>query len=316
MQGRKVRAAWAAVLAVATLLPATHEARAQEAPAAAAGAKQREEEARAAILRGLSAYARGNVDVALEEYRRAQSLVPNANLPHRYEAEALVSLGRFEEAIAAYEKYLLIKPDVSDAEQVRARIEELRARRKARAVVQSTPPGATVFVDGAAQSSGATPTTIEVSPGPHRFVLRREGFADAAVTTVAPAGGSVDVAAELVRLAPSQGSTPERHAAREGRTPATRTLGLVVGGVGLGALATAAVLDLAWVGGAVDDFEAAQRSGSPAAADALVDAEAAQRATLVTFVAGGVLAVAGAVLFLWPSGGAGARARATRSRSF
>ncbi len=74
---------------------------------------------------GVDAAARGDHESALSSYRHAALLVPHANLPHRYAGESLAALGRRAEAIASYERYLAIKPDVSDRAEIESRIAAL-----------------------------------------------------------------------------------------------------------------------------------------------------------------------------------------------
>jgi tetratricopeptide (TPR) repeat protein len=125
------------------------------APAARADAKS---EARDAVRRGLQAFARGDAAAALAEYEHAEQLVPDANLPYRYAAEALAALERWDEAIASLERYLAIRPDVSDADAVRARIIELRER-SARAKKEGTPraPSPTATTDGSTPAASPAP---------------------------------------------------------------------------------------------------------------------------------------------------------------
>jgi tetratricopeptide (TPR) repeat protein len=120
---RRVRARWPVLPALVLLAMGSAMCSAERpssSPEAIAEAQQ-------AMERGIEARTRGELTLAVAEYRRAASLVPDANLPHRYAAEALVELGRREEAIASYETYLRIRPNVQDAPDVRARLTELRS---------------------------------------------------------------------------------------------------------------------------------------------------------------------------------------------
>ena len=85
------------------------------------------EAARAAMRRGMTALDRGDASAALEEYALAKRLVPAANAPFYYSAEALVRLGRWREAVENLEQYLGKDEKVSDADRVRERIAKLRA---------------------------------------------------------------------------------------------------------------------------------------------------------------------------------------------
>src|SRR5258706_3352115 len=130
-----------------------HVGLAQEAPGG-----DREWEAQRAMERGMKARSRGDLASALTAFEEAQKLVPEANLPYRFGAEVLEALGRWEPAVQSYRRYLEIKPGVSDAEKVRAKIAELRALRLDGIVdVSCQPAGARVFLDGGAEPIGVTP---------------------------------------------------------------------------------------------------------------------------------------------------------------
>jgi len=85
-------------------------------------------EAERSMEQGVAAAEQGDHERALRYYERAATLVPKANLPHRYAGDSLRALNRQAEAKAAYERYLSIKPEVSDAEAVREKMRTLEAR--------------------------------------------------------------------------------------------------------------------------------------------------------------------------------------------
>src|SRR3954454_18426042 len=85
-----------------------------------------DDEALAAMRRGVAAFGRGDAEEALREYESAKRAAPVANMPYRYAAEALVSLHRYRDAVESLEGYLAKKPDVGDADEVRAQIARLR----------------------------------------------------------------------------------------------------------------------------------------------------------------------------------------------
>jgi tetratricopeptide (TPR) repeat protein len=145
---------------------------ASAAPEAAQTSAQREMEL------GVEAAKRGEHEAALAYYDKAAELVPEANLPHRYAAESLVALHRYEEAIERYETYLRIRPGVQDADAVREKIDELRARYLEGVVdVECTPEAAVVYVDDAPNAAGATPLRgLRLRAGQHRLTVRADGY--------------------------------------------------------------------------------------------------------------------------------------------
>lgn len=67
-------------------------------------------------------------------------------------------------------------------------------------IVESTPPGADIEVDGA--FVGNTPSTISVAPGSHRIAMKKKGFTDW-TKTLNVTGGTVHLNAELEATAPT-----------------------------------------------------------------------------------------------------------------
>lgn len=294
-----LRASRVVVLAAAVSLVAARRADAKPpATSSVTPPDDAEEQARALVRRGLAAFARGEPGAALADYQEASRLVPDANLPYRYAAEALVSLGRYEEAIASYEKYLAIRPDVSDADSVRARIAEVKKKMSGEVSIRSRPAGALVLVDDAEEPAGKTPVASLVLPrGPHTFLLRLDGHRDVRLQARLEGGTQVALEADL---APSPAPAPAEPA-RPRSTWTRRSTGLVVGGIGAAVLGTGFVLDATWVGARVDAFEDA-RMNAPAE-DARVrqdEARTAQTIAVTTIVVGAVALAVGATLALWP----------------
>ena len=67
-------------------------------------------------------------------------------------------------------------------------------------VIESTPPGADIEIDGA--FVGNTPSTVSVAPGAHEIAVKKKGFADWS-RKLNVTGGSVHLSAELAE-APAQ----------------------------------------------------------------------------------------------------------------
>lgn len=282
------------ILVALALLLATSAAFAQGSPS------ESEAEAKAAMKRGLAASARHDTETALAEYRKAQKLVPDANVPHRYAAEALVELERYEEAIHEYETYLRIKPDVSDAPEIRRRMESARGKIEGTIELTSSPSGATVFVDGNATKAGITPIAgLKLRRGPHTIVLQLSGRRDVKLSPVVRGGEALALAANFADPAPPDAPPPpprERSEPSKART----TLGWIALGAGGAVLGAALVVDTVVLSSKFDSFENKRRVDDPTAHDALSEAETLQTMAVVGYAAGAALAVTGLVLVLWP----------------
>ncbi len=287
MSGRALRHigfVLAASLAVASARPAV--ARADE-PADAAS---RETEARQAMQRGINLYGRGDAQGALAEYERAKALVPDANLPYRYAAEALLTLGRTEEAIANLEGYLKQNPNVSDAEAVRSKIAALREKLAPGHVrVRSNAAGAKVRVDGGPAQD--LPANLELAPGPHMLSAEHPAFRPSERMVMVVGGKSTDV---VVTLEASPSPPPP---ARE--TSPWPTVGLVAAAAGGAALGTALVLDLTVLRARFDDVEHAAARNDAGLVAYQDDARTTRTAVQVTYVVGIGLLAAGLGLFFF-----------------
>lgn len=270
-------------------------ARAADVPALPAPtAEERETEARTLVRRGLAAHARGEHEAALADYEQAAALVPDANLPWLYRAEALRALGRADAAVAAYERYLAMDAMVVDAAAVRSRIEELRAKRRGTAIVRTTPNGANVRDEDLGTMLGQTPLTVLLAQGRHRLAIVRAGFVTQHLELDVVAAETQHHALVLVAVQPTRA-----HSASPCR--GRRVGGVVLGGVGLAGLAIGAFLDAAVAGAARSDFQVARDSGDNAAAATANDRyQSAGLGAGTAYVLGSALTVAGGAVALWP----------------
>lgn len=290
------------------------------APAPQPSQPTREDEAREAVKRGFAAFARGDAEAALVEYQRAEQLVPEANLPYRYAAEALVKLGRTEEAIASLEKYLALKPDVSDATTTRALIDTLRASLPSKLTLEcsSGVSEITVRVDGAAASKYACPAELQLPGGEHNLNVHAEGKRDALLKITASPGADVHLAVAFEdplpvaapAPAPSDGGAKNGH---DAPSRPLRTLGFVSLGVGAAALATAMVVDFGFLGPAIDDFHAAVDRGDKAASDSRASVQTFRVVSIVGYAAAAALAATGGVLLLVSPSSAPSSASASKA---
>ncbi len=125
------------------------------------------ERAREAYAAGLSAVEHDQLDLAIDNFKLAQAI-----LPHETTAIAIATVqerqGRYEAALETLESFFA-DPETRSPE-VRAQIERLRSKLPATLQLTSEKPGWTIRIDGETEA-GQTPTQVKVTPGPHRVEL-------------------------------------------------------------------------------------------------------------------------------------------------
>ena len=247
----RVSARTAALLLAAALVLGTTTGHAQSEPAApAASSPAAQAEARQAMERGIAARDKGDHEAALVEYQKAIALVPEANVPHRFAAESLAALKRWEEAITSWETYLRIKPNVQDAAQVRARIDEIRAKHLEGIVdVECTPEGADVLLDPSdllgESRVGVTPLhDLHVRAGAHTIVVQKAGYKEVRYQVPVTAGATrvVQCALEREGSATSMGPSSPQPESRDQKTEGGKFVGSAWFWAGLGALVVGGVV--------------------------------------------------------------------------
>src|SRR5689334_18846666 len=129
------------------------------------------------FARGISEYRAKRYKDAIDAFLLANDLYPSAAISFNI-ARAYESLQYPAGALRFYRDYLRRDPAASDAAQISKRIEELEDRLRQLGVQQvtilSSPPGATLSVDG--RAVGITPWTGEVLPGNHGVELALRGY--------------------------------------------------------------------------------------------------------------------------------------------
>lgn len=117
---------------------------------------------------GFKALDAGDAAEALVHYQRSYELMARPRTLFNI-ATCQEQLGQDLEAWRNYHVFLDLAEarDVTIADRARASIEALRARLRGRVVVDSTPPGAEVRIDGARDARGLTPLTLSLAPGAH-----------------------------------------------------------------------------------------------------------------------------------------------------
>ena len=143
------------------------------------------------------ALAAGNYEAALALYAK----LPNVEA-RRGAALALEKLGRREEAIAEYQKFISGAPASLD-EQVQAargRVAELTAARTVKVRVVTTPPGASIEVAGQPASGKTSPAELELKPGKYVIRATHPGSNQAAREIEVVASTPQEVSIELTPL--------------------------------------------------------------------------------------------------------------------
>jgi hypothetical protein len=139
---------------------------------------------------------------------------------------------------------------------------------------------------------------LTLDPGPHTFTFEAQGLT-AVTKTLVLVEGVKDRSEVVVLGAPPPPSAPPTPPAAEtappgGRGGSQRTIGLLVGGVGLAGLAVGSVFGLM----ASSKWNTAQGEAYPQSSSDEQSASGLATASTIAFVAGGVAVAAGAVLWL------------------
>lgn len=253
-----------------------------------------EQEARSAMRRGVAAFGRGDAEKALEEYESAKRLVPNANAPYLYAAEALMALARWEEAVRNLEGYLAKSPAVSDRDDVRTRIARIRAEHyPGRVTIAADVAEATVTFDG---ESRGTARTLEARPGRHRVELRAP--AHETVVQEVDVVGDREVALTFALPEERRTEAPPTAPSSSAASP-WRTAGWITAGAGATVLLVTTVVDAAVLGPKIDDYRAAADRGDPSARELHDDATGLRSLAIAGYVTGAVVTAAGLGLALF-----------------
>jgi len=217
--------------------------------AAAKPDKKTRDAARKAYGEGEKAFAAGDFAAAYTGYARANELIPSPQANY-WAAKSLDQGGKTDEAIAAYEAFLADSganragdDKVSDAQM---RVATLKASLVGELNVLTTPPGASLSVDGNPQL-GSTPVVLKLAPGPHKLTVIAKGYDAKELDVDVKAGSKVDQQIDLVAHVepvvepapipetappPPPPPPPEKHS----KVPAYVTLGIATGGAIMGTI--------------------------------------------------------------------------------
>jgi tetratricopeptide (TPR) repeat protein len=290
----------ASVLGLLLALPlAPAPVRAEEPPKAAT------ELARKRFQEGARAFSEGRFKDAIDLFLDANRVDPNPAFAYNI-GLAYEELGDASNALRWYRDYLRALPDAPDRKEIEPRIahaeQHLRERGVQQVTLLSTPPGATLTIDG--QRIGVTPWTGELVPGRHAIELELRGYVDLTDEFELPSDHAVDVpvtlqavpqaAAPTKALAPAPAPVPaEEDVHRSKGLSRVGPLTWTAFGVGAAGLGAALGLEMAR-SSAVDSarHSATQREGK----DHYDQATSFQTASRVALGVGAAFAAAGGVL--------------------
>ncbi len=168
------------ILAATVLLPV--------APARAAGDR---EKAKAHYEQGEKYYRQGEFQRAIEEYKKVLEYVDSAEMYYNL-GQCHRMLREFDKALFFYRRYLSNVPNAPHRELVEKHITSMTAELEAqravppppdappgpgKVIVMVQPPGALVWVDTfEGRHVGTTPTVLDLEPGKHVLLVRKDGF--------------------------------------------------------------------------------------------------------------------------------------------
>ena len=154
------------------------------------------------IGQGNEAYNEGDYAGACREYERAAEIADFGEVYYRL-GQCRERLDELDLAIAAYERYLELSPDISDRGRLEAEIERLRETLAARGVahlrIETDPPGGMVRTEDGA-TLGTTPLELEMSPGTHDLTFNLEGRVESTRQVELAPGATVELHVELDRI--------------------------------------------------------------------------------------------------------------------
>lgn len=149
---------------------------------------------------GGDAYAKGDYNGALEHFLASNRLVPNRNVVFNV-ARTFERLGRYADAHRWYVDARAAEKDPKFVAEIDASIARI-APRVAVLRVETTPPGATIYLDRKDLGSrGRSPRPLALPPGKYKLILEADGYEPAEVPAVeATLGNEVPVRVALKRI--------------------------------------------------------------------------------------------------------------------
>jgi tetratricopeptide (TPR) repeat protein len=137
--------------------------------------KSKKDKKKAEELHGqaVSFYKEGNYEEALKFFAMADELEPNPvtafNIARCYD-----KLEKYADAYEYYKKYVE-SGDTARLEDAQEALERIESE-PVRLVIEFSPRGSEVFLDGEPIEADASPADVKVKPGQHTIFIRKEGF--------------------------------------------------------------------------------------------------------------------------------------------
>jgi len=257
------------------------------------------QKARQLYEQGVEAYERRRYDEAIDLFKRANLLAPNAafsfNIGIAYQDAGNVAL-----ALRHYRDYLRQVPDAPDRASVLARIKGLEAKLVAVGVQQVTvvtqPANAAIAIDG--KPVGLSPWTGELTPGNHELSVELSGHQNVTRDFDLPPAHAIDVSVTLeekVDAGPAEVARPTTPAVDPSWYEDVRPVTWAVLGVGVVALGVAGYADYTR-GSAQEDLS---KATSASEQRTLADTVASRRSWAESFVmlGLGMVASGGALIY-------------------
>lgn len=144
-------------------------------------------------------YREGDYEAALEHLLHSNRLAPNRNVVFNI-ARCYEKLGQFDQAYRHYADYVALETDPAMRVEAEAALNRISGQ-VALVRVESSPPGATVYVDRKDLGArGVTPLTLALPPGQRQLILELEGHKPNAVTAELAKGKKVEATGSLERI--------------------------------------------------------------------------------------------------------------------
>ncbi len=203
--------------------------------AVSVGFEHERAEARERLRTARELFERGNFDASLAEFRRLYDLLAGSPQQPRVlynMAQCQEQLGRYDEALTSYRRYLHDAADAPNRTEVEATLRTLDGLLGTLRITTNV-PGAEVWVDE--RRVGLAPGDVRVAGGRHTVQLRAPGHLPAQAD-VQLAGRSVrSVALTLERVPEHRGLRPAYFWSGVGATALVAGVGTIFGALALGA---------------------------------------------------------------------------------